>query len=191
MSAVNAPYGFHPVRNMANGQIRPFALRGGIASAYNTAIFRGDPVKQVTAGTYQLAAAGDTNISAIFWGWGPEDGGVYNVGRYWVAGTTYTKAPLFWFMPIENMMFSVQGAGAIAQTALGDACDHVVGSGNTRSGLSTTYLASGSLAGAGNSAQWKIVDIDASTDNAWGDAYTKVLVIANEVNLARVAGNAI
>jgi len=190
VSAVNAPYGFMPVRTLGGGQIRSFGLRGGIASAYGTAIFRGDPVKLVTAGTYQLAAAGEA-ISAIFAGWAPEDGGVYNTGRYWVAGTTYTKAPMCYFWPIEDMLFSVQGAGTIAQTALGDAADHNAGTGNTRSGQSGAFLASGSLAGAGNSAGWKVIDIDPTTDNAWGDAYTRVLVLANEINLGRAPGNAI
>jgi hypothetical protein len=191
VSTINAPYGFQPVRHRYGGTVRTFALRGGIASTYAANVFRGSPVKQVTGGTYELSAATETTISAVFAGWLPEDGGVYNEGRYWKSGQTYSKAPIFLFWDIQDIIFSVQGAGSIAQTALGDACDHVQGTGNTRSGQSGAYLASGSLAGAGNSAQWKIVDIDPATDNAWGDTYTKVLVIANEINLGRVVGNAI
>ncbi len=190
MSAVATPYGFMPARHRFGGNIRPYALRGGIASGYSTAVYRGDPVKLVTAGTYQLAAAGDL-ISGIFAGWKPEDGGVYNAGRYWVASTTYTKVPEFFFWPIEDVLFSVQAAGSVAQTALGDAADHIAGTGNTRSGQSGSYLASASLAGVGASAGFKIVDLDLATDNAWGDTYTKVLVMVNEPNLGRTAGNAI
>lgn len=191
MSAVSAPYGFRPVKHRFGGVIRPFSLRGGIASTYGTSIFVGDPVKMMTGGVYERAAAGDS-MSAVFAGWGPpEDPGVYNKGQYWPASTAYSKAPLFYFWPIEDVIYSVQGVGSIAQTALGDACDHALGSGNTRSGASGAYLASGSLAGAGNSAQWKIWDLLDETGNAWGDTYTKVLVLANEINLGRVPGNAI
>lgn len=190
MSAVSAPYGFRPVKHRFGGVVRTFSLRGGIASSYGTAIFVGDPVKAVTGGTYEKAAAGDS-MSAVFAGWHPEDSGVYNVGRYWPASTTYSKAGVFLFWPIEDVIFKAQGVGSIAQTALGDVCDHVVGSGNTRSGMSTSYLASGSLAGAGNSAQWKIFDLHDETGNAWGDSYTQVHVLANEINLGRVPGNAI
>lgn len=189
MSTTNAPYGLMPARHRFGGSIRPFVLRGGIASSYGTSIFRGDPVKMVTGGTYELAAAGDS-ISAVFAGWKPEDGGVYNVGRYWAASTTYSKRPDFLFWPIEDVLFSIQAAGSVAQTALGDTADHVAGTGNTRSGQSGAYL-SGTLAGAGNSAGLKIMDLDLDTGNAWGDTYTKVLVLVNELNLGRVPGNAI
>lgn len=190
MSAVSAPYGFRPVKHIRGGVVRPFTRRGGIASAYGTSIFVGDPVKALTDGTFALAAAGDS-MSAVFAGWHPEDAGVYNVGRYWPANTTWVKAPVFMFWPIEDVIFAAQGVGSIAQTALGDACDHVIGSGNARSGMSTSYLASGSLAGSGNSAQWKIYDLHDQTGNAWGDSYTQVHVLANEINLGRVPGNAI
>lgn len=190
MSATFSPSGLVPDRHRLGGTVRPFALRGGIASGYASNIFRGDPVKLVTAGTYQLAAAGDA-VSAVFAGWLNEDSGVYNAGRYWVSGTTYTKAPVCLFWPVEDVFFRIQGQGSIAQSAIGDVADHIAGTGNTRSGQSGAYLASGSLQGAGNSAQYKIIDLDLSPGNAWGDSYTRVVVLVNEPNLGRIPGNAI
>lgn len=190
MSATFTPYGFEPVRHKFGGTIRVENLRGGIASGYATNVFRGDPIKLVTGGTFQLAAAGEL-ISGIFKGWLPEDGGVYNQGRYWVASTTYTKAPLFQYWPVEDILFSVQAAGSVAQTAIGDAADHIAGTGNTRSGQSGSYFASASLAGAGASAGFKVFGLDPEVGNAWSDSYTKLLVFVNEPNLGRIPGNAI
>lgn len=189
MSLIDTPYGLVPVRHRFGGEIRPFTRRNAIASAYNTSIFIGDPVKALTDGTFALAAAGDA-VSAIFCGWKPEDPGVYNVGRQWVANASYSKSAEFQFYAAHEFMFSVQANGSLAFTSLGDAADHVAGAGNTRSGQSTLWLSS-TLVGAGNSAQWKVVDLDRDTQNNWGDAFTKVLVIANELNLGLVTGNAI
>ena len=84
MSAVFLLPGLYNPRREEGDLVRPRALRGGIASAYNTSIGIGDPAKLVAAGSYQLAAAGDTNISAVFAGWSPEDLSVYEK-LYWIT----------------------------------------------------------------------------------------------------------
>lgn len=193
MVATSAPFGFKVCLNRFGGTPRPRALRGGIASGYSTAIYRGDPIKFVTSGTFQLAAAGDA-VSGIFDGWLPEDAGVWMGGKYWPASTTYTKAPLVFYYPIDDasLQFQVQADGAVAQTAIGDSADYTAGTGNTNNGLSGAQL-SATLVGAAASAQFKIVGLwDAPAGiNAWGDAKTIVRVIGNEANLGAVPGNAI
>lgn len=190
MSAVFTPQGLYAPRYRYSGQLVPtFSRRGGIASAYGTAIGIGDPVKALTAGTFDLAAAGES-ISAVFAGWLPEDSSVYEQ-THWKAGTTYTKTPQFLFWPIgDNIVYSIQANGSLAFTSLGDAADHVAGTVNANSGKSTAYLST-SLAGAGNSAGFKIVGLREEPGNAWSDTYTIVDVIVNEVNLGLVRGNAI
>lgn len=189
MSAINAPYGFMPVSHRS-GKVLTHSARGGIASAYGSAIGIGDPVKLLTDGTYALAAAGDL-ISGVWAGWHSYDAGVWQRMGNWVAGTTWVNPPEVYIWPIEGTVFSAQGAGSVAQTAVGDACDHIAGTVNTRSGRGGSYLATASLAGAGNSAGWKILGLLREVGNAWGDDYTKLLVMCNEPNLGRTAGNAI
>ena len=52
-----AAHGFKPLRHLSGGQIRTNEY--SIAIDYATAIYTGDPVKFVAAGTIELAAAGN------------------------------------------------------------------------------------------------------------------------------------
>lgn len=190
MSATLAPYGFRPLR-LANdsGIVVPYTLRGGIASGYAANIGIGDPVTALTGGTFQLAAAGEV-ASAVFAGWLSDDGGQIGKGANWVSGQTWTIAPWFWFYRVEGTIFGVQAAGSLAQTSLWDAADHVAGTPNTRSGMSTATLST-TLAGVGASAGFKIIGLQRTVGNAWGDTYTEVEVMVNEPGLAFTPGNAI
>ncbi len=189
MSATLAPYGFHAVRSYFRGPPQIFSLRNGIASGYNTNIGRGDPIKRLTDGTFALAAAGD-NISGFFNGWETEDGGVFRSGFYWKAGSTWTAGMRMLYTPAEGHIFKCQCNGSLAMTSIGDVADHVAGTVNANNGLSAAVLSS-TLAGAGNSAGFKIVDLVEMPGNAWGDAYTEVLVRVNELSLGEIAGNAV
>jgi hypothetical protein len=183
------PQGFYGPKNRDGGVVRQFVLRGGIASAYGTSIFVGDPVKAMTNGTYELAAAGDA-ASAVFAGWQPEDANVYGQ-TYWKAGTTYVKPPECSFWPIgPGYIYTIQANGPLLQTAIFDSADWVVGAGNPNSGHSTTVLAT-ALSGAGASAGFKILNLRDAPGNAWGDAFTEVEGIFNEQNLGMIPGNAI
>lgn len=190
MSATFKPYGLRPVRNRYGGEIRTETMVGGIASGYAANITVGDPMKLVTGGTFQLAAATEA-ISAVFAGVLFNDGGVWQLSQYWRTGTTYTAPPEVLYYSVRDNEFAIQGAGSIARTAIGDAADWVAGTANTKAGTSGGYLASGSLAGAAASAQLKIIDLVRKPGNAWGDTYTEVVVLVNELNLGHETGNAI
>ena len=58
MSATNAPFGLRPAFH-PSGLDRATALVDGITSGYGSAILKGQPVKYVTGGVIQPAAAGD------------------------------------------------------------------------------------------------------------------------------------
>ena len=190
MSATFKPYGLRPIRHRYGGEIRTETMVGGIASAYAATIRLGDPMKLVTGGTFQLAAATES-ISAVFAGVLFEDAGDWQKSQQWTSGETYTKSPQVLFYPVRDIEFAIQGVGTIARTAIGDAADWVAGTGNSNAGTSGGYLASGSLAGAAASAQLKIIDLLRKPGNEWGDTYTEVVVAVNELNLGHELGNAI
>lgn len=191
MSLDFRPYGFKPVRRRLGGALpTPIVRRGAIASGYNAGIGVGDPVSMLSDGTIALTAAG-SSVSFIFAGWQSEDQNVWRGGPNWVAGTTWTVPPIVHLWDIETNLFKVQADGAVAITARGENYDHVAGTINTRSGHSGAYLGIASIAGAGNSAGWKVDDILEIQGNAWGDTYTEVVVFANERNVGRIPGNAI
>jgi hypothetical protein len=190
VSATFKPYGLRPVRTRHGGEIRSQRLVGGFASAYAANVTVGDPLKLVTGGVFELAAATDA-ISAVFAGVLMEDGGVWQQSQYWASGRTYTKPPQVLYYDVRQYEFAIQGAGSIAQTAIGDAADWVAGTPNLKAGTSGGYLASGSLAGAAASAQLKIINLFEKPGNTWGDTYTEVIVAVNELNLGFEPGNAI
>lgn len=190
MSTTSAPFGLVPDTHMNGGEPRPRGFPGGIASTYGTTIGKGDPVILVTGGTFTRAANGGL-IDGVFAGCTYKDSaGRYQESPQWIAGTTATDITAFVWID-KSIIYHMQANGSIAATGLGDAADIVLGTVNPQSGNSTTALSS-SLVGAGNSAQMKIVGLWQSPGiNAWGDAYTDVLVIINEPGLAFIPGNAV
>lgn len=200
MSTVSAPYGFKPLYHRTGGIIRPQRFKDGIASAYGSSIGKGCPIYFLSDGTIALlAAGGSSGCDGIFSHVKYTDAsGVRRQSNYWPASTTATNIDV-WIYTDPNIVYAVQGAGSIAKTAIGDNADHTAGTVNTRSGLSADYLTSGSLAGDGALAMFKIIGLVEKAGNAWGDTYTDVQVLINEVGNAflgtkgsgETAGNAI
>lgn len=200
MSTVSAPYGFKPLYHRLGGVMRPLRYKDGIASTYGSTIGKGCPIYFLSDGTIALLAAGGASgCDGIFDHCEFTDSsGVRRTLNYWPASTTATNIDV-WIWPAQNIVFAVQGAGSVAKTAIGDNADHTAGTVNTRTGLSADYLATGSLAGDGNLAMFKIVGLVEKPNNAWGDTYTEVQVLVNEVGNAflttkgsgETAGNAI
>lgn len=190
MSSTAAPFGLLPVEHMTGGEIRSRGFPGGIASAYNTAIGNGDPVIFITDGTFTRAANGGL-IDGVFAGCEYTDSfGRRQVRSSWPASTTATDIIAYVWID-KQIIYRMQANGSLAKSSQGDCADIVLGTVNAQSGNSTTALSS-SLAGAGNSAQMKIVGLYQMTGlNAWGDAYTEVQVIINEPGLSFIPGNAV
>lgn len=183
MSATNQPFGFIAIRH-PSGQTR--ARPYPIASGYATDIFNHDPVKLVTAGTVQLSTSDGTRTGTvdgilpigIFAGCTYTDAsGKPNFSPYWPASTVSTDA-IAWVYDDPVNEFVVQANGSIAATAIGDQADwtgFTAPGGSTITGQSSATL-SATLVGAGNQGNFRIIDVDRSTDNAFGDAFTKVIV---------------
>jgi len=183
MSAVNAPYGFicakHP-----SGQSR--ANEYQITSAYAANIFTGDPVKLVTTGTIELATSDGTRtgtvdgveVLGIFAGCVFTDpSGKPTWSPYWPGGQVATDIKAYVYDDKENI-YSVQADGTVAAVDIGDQADwtgFAAPGGSTATGRSLGTL-SATPVGAGAQGQFVMIEIERSTDNAFGDAFTKMLV---------------
>lgn len=177
MSATLAPFGFRPAYH-PSGLDR--ASKYTIASAYGTAIYKGQPCILNTNGTVVVGTAA-ADLLGIFNGVEFVDPtGKPTYSTFWPAGQTVLAGttPTAWVWDNPDVVYEVQADGSIAQTAIGDQAD-VSNVGNNSNGLSTCTLSS-TLAGAGVQAQFRIVGFGGAPDNTPGDAFTVV-----QVELAR------
>jgi len=191
MSATNAPFGLRPAFH-PSGLDRATALVDGITSGYGSAILKGQPVKYVTGGVIQPAAAGDAFVGAFAGVEFTDTTGRHRVSNNWPASTAYqTGSCTAYFYADPNIVYEIQADGSLAQTSIGDEADiSNATAGSTTTGLSQCTLST-TLAGAGNSAQMRIVNLAPYPDNAWGDTYTIVRATIAEFQFAGAAGTAI
>ena len=191
MSATNAPFGLRPAYH-PSGLDRATALAGGIASALGHDILKGQPVKYVTGGTIERASAGDAFVGAFAGVEWTDTTGRRRVSNYWPSGTAYqTGSCIAYFYSDPNIVYEIQADGSLAQSAIGDEANLS----NTTAGSNVTGLSQATistvLAGAGNSAQMRIIDLAPYPGNAWGDSYTIVRATISEYQFAGAAGTAI
>jgi hypothetical protein len=191
MSATNAPFGLRPAFH-PSGLDRATALADGITSGYGSAILKGQPVKYVTGGVIQPAAAGDAFVGAFAGVEWTDTTGRRRVSNNWPASTAYqTGSCVAYFYADPNIVYEVQAAGSLAQSSIGDEADlSNVTAGSTTTGLSAATIST-TLVGAGNSAQMRIVGLAPYPDNAWGDSFTIVRAVIAEFQFAGAAGTAI
>jgi len=153
-----------------------------VASGYAANLGYYTPIIITTSGVINVAAT-TGRVDGIFLGWrsltAPSTGAITAPAlKQWVSGTTYTGNAEFSYILFSNAVggqFEIQANGSLAQTAIGDEANlvnpgTVSGIGNSSAVLSTT------LAGAGNNAQFQIVDLAPIPGNAWADSYTIVRV---------------
>ena len=191
MSSTNAPFGLRPAFH-PSGLDRATALADGILSTYSTDILKGQPVKFATTGVIQVAAAGDSFAGAFSGVEFTDTTGRRRVSNSWPANTAYqTGSCIAYFYNDPNIVYEIQAAGSLAQTSIGDQADlSNTTAGSTTTGLSACTLST-TLAGSGNTAQMRIINLAPYPDNAWGDSYTIVRATIAEYQFAGVAGTAI
>ena len=191
MSATNAPFGLRPAFH-PSGLDRASALADGIVSGYTSSILKGQPVKYVTGGVIQPAAAGDAFVGAFSGVEWTDTTGRRRVSNYWPASTAYTTGScVAYFYADPQIVYEIQADGSLAQSSIGDEADlSNTTAGSTTTGLSQCTLST-TLVGAGNSAQMRIVNLAPYPDNAWGDSYTIVRAVIAEFQFAGAAGTAI
>lgn len=179
MVATSAPFGFKPSWH-PSGQIRARALPGGISAAYANSIYSNQPVALTTAGVLNEITGTGVDFVGVFAGveYTPT-GGRPTVSPNWPGGTSFVAGSLVaYYYEDPLIQYMVQADGSLAQTSIGDQANITNFTANAL-GYSQATLSS-SLAGAGSQAQWRIEslvpDPAPSGPNAWGDAYTVVLV---------------
>jgi len=183
MSATSAPFGLRPAYHpsgldrafaLANG-IQAVSTSGNVSAGYATTILKGQPVKMDTGGYIVVAAAGDAFLGAFAGVEWTDSTGRRRVSNYWPASESFQVGSVVaYFYQDPNIVYEIQSDGTLAQTSIGDEANlSNTTSGSTTTGLSQCTL-SNTLAGAGNNAQMRIIDIAPYPDNAWGDTYVIV-----------------
>ena len=178
MSATNAPFGLRPAFH-PSGLDRAQALAGGIPSAYNTDILKGQAVLYVAgSGVIEPVNATGDALSGAFAGveW-TDTTGRRRVSNYWPANTAYqTGSCVAYFYNDPNIVYEIQADGSVAQTAIGlDANLSNFAAGSNVTGLSQATMAATPLS-TGAQGQLQILDLAPYVDNAWGDNFTIVRV---------------
>lgn len=172
MSATNAPFGLRPAFH-PSGLDRAQALANGIVSGYGSDILKGQPVKYVTGGTLQPAAAGDAFAGAFAGVEFTDTTGRRRVSNYWPANTSATEIVAYFYTD-PAIVYEIQTNATLAQTAIGQEYDLAsTTAGSTTTGLSQCVLAT-TAAATTASKQMRVIDIAPYPDNAWGDNFVIV-----------------
>ena len=188
MSATNAPFGLRPAFH-PSGLDRAQALAGGIPSAYNTDILKGQAVLYVAgSGVIEPVNATGDSLSGAFAGveW-TDTTGRRRVSNYWPANTAYqTGSCVAYFYNDPNIVYEIQADGSVAQTSIGlDANPSNFAAGSNVTGLSQATL-SASILSTGVQGQVQVLDLAPYVDNAWGDNFTIVRVQVAKRQIAAV-----
>jgi hypothetical protein len=176
MSSTATPYGFRPVGLLGSGTWSDATRQIKIASGYATAIFYGDAVKLVSAGTVEK----DTGTTAltpvgIFVGCRYTDPTTNQptYSQYWPASTAASDA-FAYICDDPNIVFQAQGDASLAQTTLGNNVAVVQTGGSTAIGNSKNAL-DASTAATTNTLPVRIIGFVDGPDQAVGDSFTDAL----------------
>lgn len=165
-------HGFQFYKTLSGNDF-PSTIRGRIASAYATDLYRGQPVVRQSDGTYQrVAAGGGAGISGVISNiiqFRNANGVLVTNGRHIPSGTSYTNASdatMVEIIPARGHLFRVCGVAAGTNLATsraweGENADHVYGptggAADTALGLNGTFL---DIATHNTTAtlQWRLVE---------------------------------
>lgn len=191
MSATSAPFGLRPAFH-PSGLDRAQALAGGIVSGYGSNILKGQAVKYVTGGAIQPVTSTEAFVGAFAGVEWTDTTGRRRISNYWPASTAYqTGSCVAYFYADQNIVYEIQADGSLAQSSIGDEANlSNLTAGSATTGLSQATLST-TLAGAGNTAQMRILDIAPYPDNNWGDNYVIVRANISNYQIGPVAGVAI
>ena len=180
MATSATPSGAEPINTLSasgsyNGKVRHIK----IASGYGTAIFYGDFVKLVAAGTVEKAAVTTSVVAGtvgIFVGCSYTDPSTSQLtfNQQFPASTAASDI-MAYVVDDPKLVFKMQGDEAIAQTGLGNNVSAVSTAGSTTIGRSRNALDGGSIATT-NTLPLRILEFVDGPDSAVGDAFTDCLV---------------
>lgn len=181
MAASAAPYGAKPIGTLsASGSFTGKVQHIKIASGYDTLISWGDFVKLVAAGTIEKDAGTTTATPVgVFMGCSYTDPTTSQptYAQMWTADVAASDAVAY-VLTDPNVLFQMQGDGAITQAMLGSNFAIVVTAGSTTIGRSKNAVDQ-STSNTTNTLPLRIVDYVDGPDSAVGDAYTDVIMKFN------------
>ena len=180
MATSATPNGAEPINTLSasgsyNGKVRHIK----IASGYGTAIFYGDFVKLVAAGTVEKAAVTTAVVAGtvgIFVGCSYTDPSTNQLtfNQQFPASTAASDI-MAYVVDDPKLVFKMQADEAIAQTGLGNNVSAVSTAGSTSIGRSKNALDGGSVATT-NSLPLRVLEFVEGPNSTVGDAFTDCLV---------------
>jgi len=180
MATSATPNGAEPVNTLsASGSYTGKVRHIKIASGYSTAIFYGDFVKLVAAGTLEKAAVTTSVVAGtvgIFVGCSYTDPSTSQMtfNQQFPASTAASDI-MAYVVDDPKLVFKMQGDEAIAQTGLGNNISAVSTAGSTSIGRSKNALDGGSIATT-NTLPLRVLEFVEGPNSTVGDAYTDCLV---------------
>lgn len=195
MSSTAYPFGMIPVENLAAGYNTQGFETFNILDGYTTAIYGGDVVKMASTGLIEKDT-GTTTLTpygvSIGVSYVDPSLGYWNNQMYWPASTTTgittgSLRPSIKVADNPDAVFMIQAAGPITQDALGANADIIQTAGTSLFGRSRNALAT-TTPDTTSTRPLRIVGLADLPDNAWGDAFTIVLVKFNNHQLTTLTG---
>lgn len=180
MATSATPNGAEPVNTLsASGSYTGKVRHIKIASGYGTAIFYGDFVKLVAAGTLEKAAVTTSVVAGtvgIFVGCSYTDPSTSQMtfNQQFPASTAASDI-MAYVVDDPKLVFKMQGDEAIAQTGLGNNISAVSTAGSTSIGRSKNALDGGSIATT-NTLPLRVLEFVEGPNSTVGDAFTDCLV---------------
>ena len=180
MATSATPNGAEPVNTLsASGSYTGKVRHIKIASGYSTAIFYGDFVKLVAAGTLEKAAVTTSVVAGtvgIFVGCSYTDPSTSQMtfNQQFPASTAASDI-MAYVVDDPKLVFKMQADEAIAQTGLGNNVSAVSTAGSTSIGRSKNALDGGSVATT-NSLPLRVLEFVEGPNSTVGDAFTDCLV---------------
>ena len=165
MANKDAAFGLRPVGELGSEIQNGGTSKYKIAAGYATAIYQGDIVNLVAAGTIEVSGNATATNVGVF------NGCFYNDPttqkptwkNYYPGSITPTVGDISAFVYDDpNKLFIIQASVTLAQTAVGDNADQVYAAGSTVNGASKSELG----AAAGGAAQLRIIRICEDPDNS-------------------------
>ena len=164
MANIDAPAGFKIADITQDPQVQELTL-----NAIATAIFIGDQVKLLTAGTVELMAAASDDYVGIVVGLKDSDGKDVSTLAASTAGSVLVATN-----PLLKLRVQDDASGTPTVAFIGDCADGTYTTGTVRSAEELN----GSVVGDGNQAQFRIIDKVDTEGNDWDDNVELIVVAA-------------
>ena len=180
MATSATPMGAEPTDTLsASGSFTGKVRHMSIASGYGTAIFYGDFVKLVAAGTVEKSAITTSVVAGtvgIFVGCSYTDPSTNQLtfNQQFPASTAASDI-MAYVVDDPDLVFRMQGDGSIAQTGLGNNVSLVSTAGSTSIGRSKNAVDASTIATT-NTLPARIVEFVDGPSSTVGDTYTDFLV---------------